>query len=194
MRTEMETVGRNDTRAWGVPMTLGILLIVGGVFALAANVLTSIVSVYYIAGLLLAVGILDVVAAFRVRRHRGPFAVYFLAGVLAVVCGALILYRPLASLVSLTLLIAGYLFATGLFRGLVASIERYPRWGWDLAYGILTVGLGAYVVASWPLSSFWVLGTVVAAEIIARGFALVAASWVIRDIEHGVLREGHAVA
>jgi len=192
MKTETGTVGRNETHAWGVPMILGILLIIGGTFALAANVLTSIVSVYYIAGLLLAVGVLDVVAAFRVRRHGGPFAVYFLAGVLAIVCGALMFYRPLASLVSLTLLIAGYLFATGLFRGLVAAIERYPRWGWDVAYGILAVVLGAYVVASWPLSSFWVLGTAVAVEIIARGVAIVAASWVIRDIEHGTLREGYA--
>jgi hypothetical protein len=34
-----------------------------------------------------------------------------------------------------------------------------------------------------------VLGTIVAIEIIARGITLVAASWMLRDIEHG-----HAIA
>jgi len=56
-----------------------------------------------------------------------------------------------------------------------------------LAYGIIAVLLGAYVVASWPISSLWVLGTVVGVEIVMRGFALVAASWLMREreIEHG---------
>ena len=49
----------------------------------------------------------------------------------------------------------------------------------------LRLALGIIVVVEWPFSSFWVLGMVVAVEIIARGIALVAASWVLRDLEHG---------
>ncbi len=114
---------------------------------------------------------------------------YVLAGLLALVVGGLFVFRPVASLASVTLLIAGYFFASGLFRGLTSVMDRYLGWGWDFAYGILTVALGIYVTAAWPLSSFVVLGTIVAIEIIARGITLMAASWVLRDIEHG-----HALA
>ncbi|MBS1124793.1 MAG: hypothetical protein H6Q90_7021 [Deltaproteobacteria bacterium] len=181
------------TRGWGVPMAIGIVLMLGGTFALFASVLTSIVSVLYIGVMLLVVGVLEVISAFRVR-HTGPFPVDVLAGLLAIVVGGLFLYRPLASLASLTLLIAGYMFASGLFRGITSIVSRQPRWGWDLVYAIVAVALGVYVAASWPFSSFWLLGTVVAVEIIARGFTLVAASWVLRDIEHGAYPGGYAAA
>ncbi|HTR50010.1 MAG TPA: AI-2E family transporter [Kofleriaceae bacterium] len=174
-----------DTHHWGVPMTIGVLLIIGGTFALFASFLTSIVSVIYIGIMLVAVGLFEIISAFRVR-HAGPFFAYFLAGLLAVVVGGLFLYRPMASIASLTLLIAGYMSASGLFRGINALADRYPGWGWDVAYGVVAVALGIYVAASWPLSSYWVLGTVVAVEVIARGITLLAASWTLRDIDRGI--------
>ena len=192
-RSPGETGRGGRTYEWGIPMTMGILLIVGGTFALFASVLTSIVSVIYLGVLLLIVGVLEIVSAFR-ARHTGPFVVYFLAGLLSLVVGALFLYRPLASLASLTLLIAGYLFASGLFRGITSIVDRYPRWGWDLAYAVVALALGVYVAAQWPLSSLWVLGTVVAVEIMARGIALVAASWVLRDLRHGRIPGGLVTA
>jgi len=179
----VETGSGNHTHGWGVPMTIGVLLVLGGVFALAATALTSVVSVIFLGTLLLAVGILEIVAAFRVRS-TGPVLVYLLAGLLTIVVGGLFVTRPVASLASLTLLIAGYLFASGLFRGFASILERYSGWGWDFAYAVLTVALGAYVCAAWPLDSFWVVGTIVAIEIIARGITLITASWVLRDIVH----------
>jgi uncharacterized membrane protein HdeD (DUF308 family) len=114
--------------------------------------------------------------------------------VLSLVVGGLFLYRPVAGLASLTLLIAGYLFVSGLFHGITAIADRYPRWGWEVAYSIVALALGVYVVAQWPLSTLWVLGAVVAVEILARGITLVAASWVLRDLDHRGVRGGLAAA
>ena len=50
----------------------------------------------------------------------------------------------------------------------------------------LTLALGVYIVGS-PTAKFWVLGTVVSAEIIMRGVTLIAASFVFRDIDRGIL-------
>lgn len=180
----IETRSGTHTHGWGLPMTIGILLVIGGMFALAATVLTSLVSMIYFGTLLLAVGTLEIVAAFRLRS-TGPVLAYVLAGLLTIVVGGLFVFRPVASLASVTLLIAGYLFASGLFRGITSLIDRYPGWGWDFVYGLLAIGLGFYVAAAWPLDSFWVLGTIVGIEIIARGITLVVASWALRDIEHG---------
>ena len=109
---------------------------------------------------------------------------YLLAGLLSIVVGAMFLWRPISGLASLTLVIAAYMFASGLFRGVSAALERYPQWGFDLAYGIVAVLLGAYIAAAWPISALWLLGTIVAIEIIVRGIALVAGSLMLRDIAH----------
>ena len=178
-------------RIWGLPMTIGILLIIGGTFAFIASIATSFASVIYLGILLVAAGALEIIAAFRVRKS-GNFFVYFLAGLLTVAVGALTLYRPVVSLSAMTLLIAGYLFASGLFRGITSIVDRYPRWGWDFAYAIVALALGLYIVGTFPVSAAWILGTVVSAEIVVRGITIVAASWELREIEHG--RPGAAAA
>ena len=181
----MQTSRSKERGVWGIPMTAGVLMIIGGAFALCAALLTSFVSVFYIAGSLIVVGVLELVAGFRLR-DRGPTIALAAAGIFAVLAGVLLLARPLQGLMSLTLLLAGYLFASGLFRGITAIGDRYPGWGWDVAYGLVSILLGSYVAASWPISSLWVLGTVVGVEIIARGVSLVAASFAMRDVEHDV--------
>ncbi len=181
MATTMEHDSRLSSR---LALALGILQVVAGAIALSMAVLTSIASVIYLGVLLIIVGIAEIVSSFR-RRHAAPFLGYMLAGVLTIVVGALMLRSPLASLATLTLLVAGYFLASGLFRGVVAITGRYPHRGWDLAYAVLSIGLGVYVLATLPLSALWVVGTMVAIEIIARGATLIAASRVLHDVERG---------
>lgn len=164
-------------------MAIGILLVLGGISALGASVFTSYVSVLVIGGILCGVGVVEIVAAFRVHVRALDLAL-LLAGLLAIVVGGLFISRPLASLASVTLLIAGYLVARGLFHVAVAVVDRTRAWIWDLIYGLVAIGMGTYIAASWRVSSLWVLGTLVGIEIIARGCTLIAASWAIRDIEH----------
>ena len=152
---------------WGALTAIGILYILAGSFALLASAVTSVVAVIYIGAMLPIIGVLELISAFRQRR-TGPGFVFLLEGVVAIAVVVLFLSRPLASVATLTLVIAAYLLARGLVRGVTAIIERYPYWRWDLAYGILALALGGYIAASWPLSSFWILGTIVAVEIIAR--------------------------
>ncbi len=184
---------REDRASWGVPMIVGILLIIGGIFALSAAMLTTLVSVIFLGVLLLVVGVFEIASAFSHRRSQ-PFLLYFLAGVFTVVVGALFLWRPLASLASLTLLFTLYLFASGLFHCITSLADRYARWGWDFVYGLVSIALGVYIVSSWPVATLLILGVLVSIEIIVRGAALVAASWVLRDIQHGRLPAGYAAA
>jgi uncharacterized membrane protein HdeD (DUF308 family) len=189
--SSIEGRGRHESRYWGWPMVIGILLIIGGAFALYASVLTSFISAIYIGAMLMVVGVLEIISGFRMR-HTQPFLVYLLAGVLALVVGFMFLEHPETGILAMSLLVCGYLFASGLFRGVTSIAERYPRWGWDLAYGVLSIALGIYILRMWPIASFYLLGTLVAIEIIARGVSLVAASWVIRDVQHHRLAHGFA--
>ncbi|WP_239470192.1 HdeD family acid-resistance protein [Archangium violaceum] len=184
----------NDTRGsrtlasmWGGPFVMGLLIALLGIVALGAVVLTSFLSVIFYGAMLVAAGIFEVVHAFRVRK-TGPFLLFLLGGILSLVVGALVLARPGAGLVALTLLMAGYFFASGLFRSITSLADRYTGWGWDFAYGIVSVALGAIIFAQLPYSSLWALGVVVGVEILARGVSLMAGSLAVR----GAMRKLHA--
>ncbi|QRO03017.1 DUF308 domain-containing protein [Archangium violaceum] len=166
---------------------MGLLIALLGIVALGAVVLTSFLSVIFYGAMLVAAGIFEVVHAFRVRK-TGPFLLFLLGGILSLVVGALVLARPGAGLVALTLLMAGYFFASGLFRSITSLADRYTGWGWDFAYGIVSVALGAIIFAQLPYSSLWALGVVVGVEILARGVSLMAGSLAVR----GAMRKLHA--
>lgn len=174
-----EPTGRWAT--WGLPLVFGCALIAGGAIALAASLLTSLVTIVSLGIALVVVGCLDIIAASRISRERQLF-VYLLAGLLSIVVGGLFLYEPIASLASVTLLIGAYFFASGLVRGVTSLSARYRAWGWDLAYAALALALGTVVTIAWPYSSVWVLGTLIAAEIISRGLLLAFAAWRARAL------------
>lgn len=178
----------SDTRRgmsglWGGPFVMGLLITLLGIVALGSVAFTSFATVIFYGALLVVGGIFEMVHAFRVRK-TGPFLMFLLGGILSIVVGALVLMRPGIGLVSLTLLLAGFFFASGLFRAVTSMTDRYSGWGWDLAYGIVSVALGAIIFAQLPYSSLWALGIVVGVEILSRGISIMAGALAVR----GVLR------
>lgn len=166
--------------AWGGPFVLGLLLFILGIIAVYEAAASSVVSVLLYGSLLVVGGVVEFIQAFRVRKVGGPFLLYFLGGILTAVVGLLVLSNPGAGLAALTLLIAGYFFVSGLFHAITSVMDRYPGWGGDLFYGLCAVLAGIIIMAQFPVSAFWVVGTFVGAVIIARGAALMAASLMVR--------------
>ena len=54
-----------------------------------------------------------------------------------------------------------------------AVILRPPSWGWLHLSGIVTFLLGIFVWGQWPESALWVIGTLVAIDMIFNGVWLV---------------------
>jgi len=53
-------------------------------------------------------------------------------------------------------------------------MDRYDGWGWDFTYGLCALAIGVIAARAWPLSTFWLLGMLVGAELIVRGVAMIA--------------------
>ncbi|MFP2924365.1 HdeD family acid-resistance protein [Pyxidicoccus sp. 3LG] len=166
-------------RHWGWFLVLGMGLVLLGGFALRAAVATSLVSVMTLGVAIIVGGVAEVVHAFGGRRSRG-FTLHLLAGVLSVVVGALVIRAPVQSVVSITLLIIGWLAASGLFRIVTSLASRQEGWGWELANGAVSLLLGAIVWGQFPESAMWLIGTFVGLEILFRGFAWIAFSLAVR--------------
>ncbi len=160
-------------------LILGVVLVLLGGLALRASVATSLVSVMTLGVALIVGGIAEVIHAFGGRRSRG-FTLHLLSGVLSVVVGALVVRAPVQSALSITLLITGWLAASGLFRIVTSLATRQEGWGWELANGVLSLLLGVIVWGQFPDSALWLIGTFVGIEILFRGFAWIAFSLALR--------------
>ncbi len=177
-------------KAWGWLLAWGIILLVAGVVGLGYTFAVSVVTTFFIAGLLVVYGVIEVVQAFRHRRWGG-FFFFLLGGLLSIAAGVLLWMSPLAGLGVLTLLMASYFLVLGVFRGVVAISSRHPGWGWSLFNGLVSVALGVLIWNRWPFSSFWVIGLFVAVDMILEGWNYVMLSFVARSAAQVVAPASH---
>ena len=166
--------------SWGWMLVFGCLLVLLGMFAVTYSVVFTIVSVLWIAWLLIVAGAIEAVHAVR-HRERGHVVWYLLEALLAIVVGGLLLRSPGIGALALTLLLATYFVLAGVFRIVAALMLRPPNWGWTLATGILTLALGIIVWGGWPSSAFWVLGLFVGINLIFGGVARIMLAIALRS-------------
>ncbi|WP_375759523.1 HdeD family acid-resistance protein [Corallococcus exercitus] len=179
--TRPDRPSRGASAMWGAPFLLGLLTSIAGVVLLGATFFTSMVTVFFVGMMLVIGGVLEIAAAVRSRGEaRGTFWSFMLGGVLTTVVGILTVMYPAAGLASLTLLIAGYFFASGLFHVITSVMDRYFQWGWDLAYGLISLVLGISIMARWPASSVWLVGTLVGLAVFFRGISMMSGSLMLR--------------
>jgi uncharacterized membrane protein HdeD (DUF308 family) len=99
-------------------------LIALGLLVAASSVTATIVSIFFLAGVLMLESVIRIVAAFSAREWAGSFAACacrrFLHG-----CGRLDLH-PVSAAVALTLLFAILFLAMGFFRLITSIWYRFP--------------------------------------------------------------------
>src|SRR5262249_51381258 len=130
---------------WGWFLALGIVQIIVGALAVCFAFSASLVSVVTLGVLLLIAAGAQMGAALWARDWSG-FFLFLLIGVLYAVTGFLMLQHPLLAAEGLTLMLATAFLVGGMFRIIIALVERFPSWGWVLFNGAITVLLG---IAIW---------------------------------------------
>ena len=77
------------------------------------------------------------------------------------------------SLSAITLAIGLALLVGGVLRLVIAfSLRREEGSAWRFFNALVSIVLGALVTWGWPESSFWLLGTIIAVEMIFSGWTL----------------------
>jgi uncharacterized membrane protein HdeD (DUF308 family) len=160
---------------------LGGALIVIGVAALVFPAMATVESAMVFGVLLLVGGALQVCTAIWVKGWGGMF-VNMIVGLLYMFVGLLFVDRPLMAAAELTLVLAVFLFGTGLFRFIVAAGQRYAGWGWGLLNGVVTLLLGVLIWRHWPGDGLWVIGTLVGIELLFSGWSLVMLGLAVRSV------------
>jgi len=101
------------------------------------------------------------------------FFLYLLNAIIRGVTGYLLILHPDAGAQGVTMLLAALFIVGGVFRGIGASVIRFPRWGWTVFSGLVSFALGVYLLATWPAASPYFIGVVIGVDLIFDGSAVV---------------------
>ena len=153
---------------WIWLVVLGIALIVLGTILLGSPVIATLATVTTLGVLILLGGGMEVVGAFWCREWSG-FFLALLSGILGVVLGLMLLGNPIQGGITLTILLASFLFVGGIFKAVAAIAHRFDGWGWLLLSGAIDLVLGVMIWRELPMSGLTIIGVLVGISLIFRG-------------------------
>ena len=110
------------------------------------------------------------------------FLMDFVLSLLYLLSGLLLLAYPLTGVFTLTLFLAAFFLAEGVFK-LIHAFRMRPaaRWGWIVFSGVISLILGFLVLAGLPLTAFWAIGLVVGIDLIFGGWSIIMLSMAVRS-------------
>ena len=168
-------------KSWGWFLVLGVLLVVLGAVCVGKAQSATTFSILTLGWVLAFSGVLWLVNAFRALSWQG-FFLYLLNAIIRGVAGYLLIRHPDAGAAGVTMLLASLFVVGGLFRTVGASAMQFPRWGWTAFAGLVSVGLGIFLMSTWPATSTYFIGLAIGIDLIFDGAALVGFAGAIHSL------------
>ena len=155
---------------------LGVVFVIGGAIALSSIAMTTVVSVFLVGVIMVVCGVAEVFNALQLRSW-GKMAFWLLVGLLYIVAGILTFENPLLAAKALTLFLGASLIVAGIAKIIVASDTKgRPSWYFIVLGGVVTLLVGAVILAKWPFGSLYILGIFLAVDLIVTGGGWIAFS------------------
>ena len=161
-------------------MLYGGLLVLLGLVAIALPHMATLATNFLVGWLLLAGGAFGLVAVFSAGREASGFWWNLFTSIIYLLAGLALLLRPVAGVLTLTILLAAYLLAGGIAKLVVAfgyKSEIPKAWGWVLFSGLLDLVLGFIIISGLPGTATWVIGLMVGINLLMMGVALLVAAY-----------------
>ncbi|WP_276483256.1 HdeD family acid-resistance protein [Paraflavitalea pollutisoli] len=104
---------RKSNDAWGWMLTGGILSIIIGIITFRNPFVTGAALIYLVAFWAIAIGLLEIIVAIRLRKVIKGEAWYIFAGILGILFGVLLLSNPIAGAITITFIFSFYALVMG---------------------------------------------------------------------------------
>ncbi|SOC47893.1 HdeD family acid-resistance protein [Shinella sumterensis] len=165
---------------WRWLLGAGIVLLLIALVALSNLLLATVVSVLFVGVTMLLAGAAHIVFAFQMKRW-GQTVGLLVVGVLYVAAGVMTFWNPVLASTFLTLLMALSMLVAGIVRTAAGlAIRPASGWLWLAAAGAATVLVALVILAGWPVNSLWIIGALLAIDVMVTGCALSALALVLR--------------
>ncbi len=167
----METAFREEIKkSTGSVIFTGVIILLMGLFAMGAPLIAGLSLALMVGALLIIGGIGQLI--FAAKTHKGILT--FILSILTIALGGYMVANPSVALASLTIFLASYLVASGVFEIMVAfQIRPVQGWIWALFSGIISVILGMMIWNQFPLSGAWAIGIILGVRLFFSGLALI---------------------
>jgi uncharacterized membrane protein HdeD (DUF308 family) len=162
-------------------VALGIALIVLATIMLGFPVVATLATVTVLGALIFVGGVAEAVGAFWCREWSG-FFLALLSGILGIVIGLMLLGNPIQGGLSLSILLASFLFVGGIFRAVAALAHRFEGWGWLLLSGVIDVALGVMIWRELPMSGLTIIGLLVGISTLFLGVSWLMLGFALKQI------------
>jgi uncharacterized membrane protein HdeD (DUF308 family) len=178
MSTQTLTGDIERQLTWGI--FNGVLTALVGVFLIAYPLITAAITSILLGWLLIFVAVAQFV--FALRSHSiGKFFLEVLSSVLYLATGIGLAFFPLAGVIALTVLLGSLLLVAAVIE-IATALQLRPieGWGWFLFDAAVTLFMGILILAGWPSSSLWAIGTLVGVSVLMNGISRVMIATKIR--------------
>ena len=187
--TDFVAAGLDKVRkSWTLFLVAGILLTVLGVVCVGKAQTATTFSILALGWVLAISGVAWLVSAFYAFTWPG-FFLYLLNAIIRGVTGYLLIRHPDVGAEGVTMLLAALFIVGGIFRGVGASVIKFPRWGWTMFSGFVAFGLGVYLLTTWRTASTYLVGVVIGVDLIFDGAALIGFATAIHSLPDLQLRK-----
>jgi len=168
---------------WKFFLAEGIVMLVLGLIAIAVPEVASLAIAILIGWLFFIGGIFRTLSVLRHREMPG-FAWSLLTAVLAIVLGLVLLFRPIAGVLTLTIALIVFFVIEGISAILLAIEHRrhLPSWGWILLSGLVDLLLAFLIWDGWPSSAGWAIGLLVGINMVFVGISLIMTALAARTV------------
>ena len=156
-------------RKWAAITAFGVLLVVLGVAALFFSLIATIATVTLNGILFLIAGAAEIGIGMH-ARDWGRFFLWVVGGLVYIAAGVVCIANPVLASVALTLLLGAGLIAAGVVRFYLAfQLPGGPMRTMVFVGAAVTFLLGLIILMNWPVSSLYVLGTLLGVELLFHG-------------------------
>jgi len=172
----------------GALIGLGILFIVLGMIGVAGQTLFSFVSINILGIFLFAGGVLQGAHAFQSHGWKSV-SVQMVLAILYIATAIFTWTFPIPALEAITLWLAAIFFVTGALRLISAFQHRhFSEWIWLVLSSALSILMGVLIMNSYPASSLWLPGLLIAIELLLQGWSLLFLGLAARSLANSVTK------
>jgi uncharacterized membrane protein HdeD (DUF308 family) len=171
-----DSLSQQISKQAGWSLFMGVLTAAIGIAMIIYPMATATVSTLFFGWALIFAGVAQVIFAFS-SQTVGNFFLKLLLGALYGIAGIALVAFPPAAVLTLTAVIGTMLITQAVIEMVLAfSLPIAGGRGWFVASAVASALLGILIIAEWPSSAVWTIGTLVGAAVLFNGISRIVIS------------------